>query len=152
MTTERWAPFSAFTSLEQEMHALLDRIGARPWLEGFGWKPDTDIYREDVTLVVQTELPGIEPKTDLTVEVEDSVLQITGRKPESTEISDSNRYIKERRLGSFCRSVMLPKGVDPSAVTACYRNGLLTVRVPLPEASSEDSGSRRTPVEVTLDG
>ena len=52
MAITRWAPFSAFTELEQEMHTLLDRFGGRPWLEGFGWHPDIDVFRYNDELVV----------------------------------------------------------------------------------------------------
>ena len=79
MAIAKWAPFSAFTSLEQEMHSLLDRLGARPWLEGFGWKPDTDIYRRGGILVVEAELPGLDPSRDLTVDVDDGVVFIAYR-------------------------------------------------------------------------
>jgi HSP20 family protein len=145
-----WAPFSAFTSLEQEMHSLLDRIGARPWLEGFGWKPDTDIYRDDESLVVQTELPGIDPAEDLAVDVEDNVLQITGDKTQSREVSENDRYVTERRFGSFRRNVMLPNGVDPDTVTADFDNGLLTVRVPLPDVPEGGKEPRLTRIDIDV--
>jgi HSP20 family protein len=147
MAIARWAPFSAFTSLEQEMQSLLDRIGARPWLEGFGWKPDADIYREEGTLVVQAELPGLDPEADLDITVESNVLQIKGEKSESHEVDETNRYVTERRFGSFRRSVMLPEGVDPETVTADYDNGVLTVRVTLPETPSEEE-PRKIHVDV----
>ncbi len=147
MAIMKWAPFSAFTELEQQMHSLLDRIGARPGLEGFGWKPDTDIYREKEDLVVQVELPGLGPDDDLDITVESNVLQIKGEKSESKEIKEGDRYVKERRYGSFQRSLMLPDGVDPATVRAGYDNGVLTIRVPLPEASTEE-GSKKIHVHV----
>jgi HSP20 family protein len=149
MAIAKWAPFSAFTSLEQEMHSLLDRLGARPWLEGFGWKPDTDIYRRGGTLVVEAELPGLDPSRDLKVDVDDGVLQIKGMKPESDGVRETDRYVTERRFGPFQRSVMLPSGVDPEAITAVYRNGVVTVRVPLPEAGTEEE-DRRTRIDVAV--
>jgi len=147
MTIARWPPFSAFTSLEQEMQTLLDRIGARPWLEGFGWKPDADIYREEGTLVVQAELPGLDPDTDLDITVESNVLQIKGEKTESHGVDEADRYVAERRFGLFRRSVMLPEGVDPESVTANYDNGVLTVRVLLPETPSDEE-PRKVHVDV----
>jgi len=149
MAIAKWAPFSAFTSLEQEMQTLLDRIGARPWLEGFGWKPDADIYREEGILVVQAELPGIEPDADLDITIESNVLQIKGEKTESHEIKEADRYVSERRFGSFRRSVMLPEGVDPAAVSAEYDNGVLTVRVTLPETPAEGE-PHKTRVDVAV--
>ena len=150
MAIKKWAPFSAFTELEQEMHSLLDRVGARPWLEGFGWKPETDIYRDNGTLVVQAELPGLDPAEDLEIDVEENVLQIKGTKSESKEVSETDQYVTERRYGSFRRSVMLPNGVDPAAVSAVYDNGILTVRVPLPEDSTEEE-TRKVHVDVAVE-
>jgi HSP20 family protein len=148
MAIMKWAPFSAFTELEQQMHSLLDRMGARPWSEGFGWKPDTDIYREDEDLVVQAELPGLDPNEDLEITIENNVMQIKGEKSESKELEENDRYVEERRYGSFQRKVMLPEGVDPGTVQANYVNGVLTVRIPLPEMSIEE-GTKKIHVEVT---
>jgi len=79
----KWEPFGAFTELEQEMQALLDHIGGRPWLGGFGWRPDTDIYRNDTTLVVEVDLPDIDPSVDLHLQIVDTVLRIEGEKCKS---------------------------------------------------------------------
>jgi HSP20 family protein len=140
------APFRAFTELEQEMHTLLDRIGARPWMEGFGWKPDSDIYRDGRALVVEVELPGVDPSADLEVHVEGNVLEVTGARFQSSGVDEADRYVTERRFGRFARRVMLPGPVDPAAVTADYANGLLTVRVPLPELPSDDPGIQSIPI------
>ncbi len=120
------------------MHSLLNRVGARPWSEGFGWKPDTDIYRDDGALVIQAELPGLDPAQDLEISVENNVLQIKGEKTESKNVGDSDRYVTECRYGGFQRSVMLPEGVDPEGVVATYDNGMLTVRAPVPETPADE--------------
>jgi HSP20 family protein len=150
MSDEKWAPFQAFTSLEQEMHLLLDRVGARSWVEGFGWRPDTDIYRDDSVLVVQMELPGIDPLEDLDVDVEDNVLQISGHKMQAPDVTETDRFITERRFGPFHRDVMLPGGVDPSGITAAFGNGILTIRVAWPKVPPEQAPSKRVHVSVAV--
>ena len=153
MTVERWAPFSAFTSLEQEMHALLDRVGARPWIEGFGWKPDTDISRVGQSLVVEVELPGIDPTEDLRVDVEDNVLLISGERPQPTAIPEKGRLVTERRFGSFRREIMLPCDADSGTITAVYGNGVLIVEVGLPlGVVGDDARRNREQVEVAVTG
>lgn len=132
MAIMRWAPFSAFASLEREMQDMLDRFGSRPLLEGFEWKPSTDIYREGDKLVVRAEIPGIDPEEELTVELKDGVLHISGEKKVEKEISEDNRYLKECRYGSFRRQVVLPEGVDPESIHANFDNGILMVTVPVP--------------------
>lgn len=151
MTTKTWASFGAFTSLEQELHALLDRIGARPWLEGFGWRPDTDIYRQGGDLVVEVELPCVDPAGDLSVEVEGTVLRISGSKRRTEGVDERDRFVTERRFGQFERTVMLPDGVDPGAVRAEHRAGLLTVRVPLPPPGPA-GGTKVAPIPVRVPG
>lgn len=146
----KWAPFGAFTELEQEMQTLLDHFGGRPWLEGFGWRPDTDIYRDDTTLVVEVDLPGIDPSIDLHLNVVDNVLRIEGEKCESGEIDDTDRYLRERRCGCFSRNVMLPDGVDAAEVLAHYENGTLTVRIPIPEASPAGHHPYEIPIEASV--
>lgn len=132
MAIMRWAPFSAFASLEREMQDMLDRFGSRPLLEGFEWKPSTDIYREGDKLIVRAEIPGIDPEEELTVELKDGVLHISGEKKVEKEISEDNRYLKECRYGSFRRQVVLPEGVDPESIHADFDNGILMVTVPVP--------------------
>lgn len=150
MAITKWAPFGAFTELEQEMQTLLDHFGGRPWLEGFGWRPDTDIYRDDTNLVVEVDLPGIDPSGDVHLHVVENVLRIEGEKCESSAIDDANRYLRERRCGRFSRSVMLPDGVDTAAVTAHYENGTLTVRIPIPETAPDGDHPYEIPVDAAV--
>lgn len=144
----KWTGFGAFTELEQEMHTLLDHFGGRPWLEGFGWRPDMDIHRDGSTLVVDVDLPGIDPLRDLEIVVARSVLRIAGEKRGPRHVEDSDRLVQERRCGHFHRSVILPDGVDPDLIDANYDNGTLTVRVPVPDTSDTTDRSLRIPVRT----
>ena len=92
MAISRWAPSSAFTSLEREMQDMRSRFHTRPFIEGFEWKPSTDVYEEEGKLLVRTEIPGIDPSEELTIEVEENVLHIKGEKTMEKEISEDNRY------------------------------------------------------------
>ncbi len=145
MAITRWEPFGVFTTLERDMQDLIDRLGVRPVTTG--WRPATDVYRENGTLMVRTELPGIDPDTELEIDVENNVLHITGEKKTDREVKDENRYLRERRFGTFRRDVLLPEGVDAEAITATYDQGILTVSVPLP-VESEVSTDKVT-VKVT---
>lgn len=136
MSLVRWAPFSAFTSVERQMKAMLDQLPGRGWLEGFDWKPDTDVFREDDTLVIRAELPGIEAD-DIEVDVEGSVLHVKGEKKVEHEIEEDDRFLRECRYGAFRRDVMLPDGVDPKLVEATFENGVLMIRVPIPMEPEE---------------
>lgn len=149
MADQNWIPFRAFTLLEQEMHELVERIGGRSWIDGFGWKPDTDIYRDGDSFVVQAELPGIDPHRDLEVDVVENILQISGHIAQAHDVTETDRFITERRYGPFHREVMLPCGIDPAAVEANFCNGILTVRATLSPETTAEQAPYRIQVKVT---
>lgn len=151
MVMTKWAPFGAFTELEQEMHTLLDHFGGRPWLEGFGWRPDTDVYRNGSTLVVEVDLPGIDPSRDLKIHVVNNVLRIEGEKCEAANVKEADRFVHERRCGCFHRSVMLPDAVNAESVSAFYDNGTLTVRIPVPDVEAADEHQHQVPIQIPRD-
>ena len=59
------------------------------------------------------------------------MLTITGEKKVASDVKDDQFHHLERRYGTFTRSFSLPQTVDPNRVSADYRNGVLTVRLPL---------------------
>jgi HSP20 family protein len=74
------------------------------------------------------ELPGLSDK-DVTVEVAEGLLSISGEKTESKDHDEGGCLMSERRYGAFSRQVALPKGADPSAISAAFKDGLLTVTI-----------------------
>lgn len=148
MAIMRWTPFSAFLSIEKEMQDVFDRLTMRPrWDEGFEWKPATDVFKEGGDLVVRAEIPGIEAE-DLNVVVEDGMLQISGEKTIEKEIEEADRYMKQCRYGSFRRDLMLPEGVTVEDIEATFDNGVLTVRVPLPDVMVEEPQAVKVEVKT----
>jgi HSP20 family protein len=147
MAIVRWAPFSAFTSLQREMQEMLDRFATRPVFEGFDFRPLTDVVREGDELVITAELPGIDP-AELDIELEGNVLHIKGEKKVEREVDEHDRYLRECRYGSFRRDVMLPEGVDAQAIKAEYDKGVLTVRMPLPSEIVEEERKLAIPISV----
>jgi HSP20 family protein len=119
----------------------LRRFGDLPdlWAELF----DTDTMmrveevREDDTLVVRAELPGIDPDRDVEIQMRDDVLVIRAERREETRSEDAQGYRSEFRYGSFTRSVPLPAGASEPDVTATYRDGILEVRVPVNEVEAK---------------
>lgn len=84
-------------------------------------------------LVVRAELAGIDPDKDVEITVEGPMLRITAERREQ-EQSEGRDYVrKEFRYGSFTRTFPLPEGVTETDVKATYKDGILEVRVPLPQ-------------------
>ena len=104
---------------------------------GFGaantWMPPVDIYQNgDQELVLKAELPDMS-REDIDITVENFVLTVKGDKKLATDVKDEQYHHIERRYGSFSRSFSLPQTIDASRVAAEYKNGVLTVRLPLRE-------------------
>ena len=108
------------------------------------WVPPVDIFQTgDHELVLKAELPDM-TREDIDITVENFVLTIKGEKKLSSELKEEQFHHVERRYGAFSRSFSLPRTVDGSKVSAEYRNGVLTVRLPL----REEAKPRQIKVEV----
>lgn len=92
-----------------------------------------ETYTEDGKYVVRADLPGVDPDKDIDVKVDGDVLTIHGERREE----EHDQGHSEVRYGSFTRSLRLPRGADPSDVTARYDAGVLTVSVPMVEPPAE---------------
>jgi len=90
------------------------------------WFPPLNIHEADGKLVVEAEIPGVDPK-EIEITVEGNVLTLSGEKKEESQQKEKNYHYTERRFGSFQRSVELPVEVDPDNVTAEYTGGILKV-------------------------
>jgi HSP20 family protein len=97
------------------------------------WMPPVDIFQtSDHELVLKAELPDME-RDNIDINIENFVLTIKGEKTASNEVKDVQYHHIERRYGAFSRSFSLPTTVDPNRVSAEYKNGVLTVKIPLRE-------------------
>lgn len=96
-------------------------------------------YRDGNTLVVKAEMPGIDPEKNVDISVSDGVLHIQAEREEKSEQKLKDGYRSEFRYGSFTRDIPLPVGCKEEDVTATYRDGVLEVRVPVPEKSTTSS-------------
>jgi len=88
---------------------------------------------EEVTLVM--DVPGFKSE-DLEIELSDGILRIRGerRYPYASEHGGRSIHRLERGYGRFERTLQVPKDVDPNALTAAIEDGVLTLRIPVPEA------------------
>ncbi len=91
-----------------------------------------DEFREDGTLVIRADLPGIDPDKDVAVTVSDGVLHIDAERRTEEEREEKGYVRHEVHYGSLSRSLPLPAGVTEADITAAYRDGVLEVRVQAP--------------------
>jgi HSP20 family protein len=97
------------------------------------WEPPVDIYQSgDHELVLTAELPDMS-RENIDITVENFVLTVKGEKKFAGDVKEEQFHHIERHYGTFTRSFSLPQTVDAGKVSADYKNGVLTVRLPLRE-------------------
>jgi HSP20 family protein len=101
-------------------------------------------YREGGSMVVKAEVPGINPEKDVDITLAGDQLRILVRHEEKSEHKDKGGYRSEFRYGTFSRTVNLPAAVNEQDITASYTDGILEVRVPVPEQAGNPA--RKIPV------
>jgi HSP20 family protein len=89
-------------------------------------------FREDGTLVVRADLPGIDPDSDVELTVSEGMLHIDAERRAEEKREDQGYLRRELRYGSLSRTLPLPEGVTESDITATYKAGILEIRVPEP--------------------
>jgi HSP20 family protein len=92
------------------------------------WAPPVDVAEEKDKIFVRVEVPGMN-QNDLKVSFEDGLLTVSGERQFERK-DDRNYHRIERTYGSFSRSFSLPRTVDPSAIAANYRDGILEIEIP----------------------
>jgi HSP20 family protein len=101
------------------------------------WTPAVDMYQAgNKDIVLKAELPGLR-RGDIDVTVDHTTLTIRGERRREEGVADEAYHRVERQYGPFTRSFTLPTEVDSSAVRAEYRDGVLTVRVPVREVERD---------------
>jgi len=90
-------------------------------------------YREDGTLVIRADLPGIDPDADVELTVSDGMLHIEAERREEEKKEGKGYVRRELRYGSLSRSLPLPEGVTEADIAATYKDGVLEIRVPEPK-------------------
>jgi HSP20 family protein len=90
-------------------------------------------FRDNGTLVVRADLPGIDPDKDVELTVSDGMLHIHAERREEDKKEDTGYLRRELRYGSLSRTLPLPEGVTESDITAAYKAGMLEIRVPEPK-------------------
>ena len=98
------------------------------------WTPAMDLIRNEDSLVLEVDLPGI-TLDEVKIEVEDGMLIVCGEHEDRLDDEKDKFVRRERRFGSFYRSMPLPSGVEAEQIKATCKDGLLEVTVPLPAPS-----------------
>jgi HSP20 family protein len=116
----------------REVDRLFDTFFGADREQGRRWVPPVDLVEADDHFVLKADLPGLS-ESDVSIEVQDGTLAISGERSSEHEGRERGWYRIERSFGSFRRSLTLPDGVDPDGISASFDRGVLEVRIPKPE-------------------
>jgi HSP20 family protein len=147
MTIVRWDPFRELSTMQDRVNRVFgdyyrgvdDDVMRRGTLV-----PPVDIFDNgNHELAITAELPGMK-KEDIEITVDSNTLTMRGEKKAPATISDDQCHRVERVYGTFSRSFSLPPTVDGTKVTADYKEGVLTITLPM----REEAKPRQIPVQV----
>ncbi len=138
MVLQRWDPVFDFGRMHRNMDRFWRGFPRSPAYingrDGSKWSIPLDAYEEGDNLVVRASLPGVNPE-DIDVTVEDRSLTISGSTKVDEKREEDGYLLRERRTGSFYRTVRLPETVDANKGEPHYENGILTITLPKVEAN-----------------
>jgi HSP20 family protein len=135
MAIDRWDPFREAVSLSDAMNALLResfiRPSGSPGHAGSATLP-LDVSENENEFVIRASLPGVKPE-DVQITVHGDTLTIQGETKGVEEKKGEQWHLRERRFGSFHRSLSLATPVNSDKAQAQFEHGVLTLTLPKSE-------------------
>lgn len=134
MANDPWEMMRELASMQNRMNRIWGNVydrGQEDVTSRGAWTPPVDIFENDAKeIVLKAELPGLR-REDIDLTIENSTLTIKGQRRPDQGVREGQYHRVERTHGSFSRSFTLPNTVDGSAVRAEYRDGVLTITLPV---------------------
>ena len=132
-TLAKWNPLNELSEVQNRLSSLFGRSTLRNIGDGgigfADWSPLVDVSENERDFVIKAELPDVK-KEDVKVLIENGILRISGERQMEKEEKGKKYHRIERAYGSFERSFTLPENSKPEAMTAEYKDGMLTLTVP----------------------
>lgn len=128
-------PFREMRTARRSMDRFFDNfVISQPavWEQPLRWNVALDVTEDENEFMVKASLPGINPE-ELEVTFNDDRLTIKGEIKSDEEKEGANYRLRERRYGSFARSLSLPRGIKADEIQASYDAGILSLRLPKAE-------------------
>lgn len=148
MTTMiRWNPVREISRMQRDLDRMFDSVYGNGGSQFSSWGLPLDVAETEDGFVVTASVPGINID-DVDITFADNVLTIRGEYKTEEEKEDTKYHIRERRVGSFARSINLPVMVNADAIDANYVDGVLTLHVP----KAEEVKPRRIQIKASHNG
>lgn len=139
-TITKFSKLSPFESLRRDMDRFIDDMTFSSFFPDNGdtnmevWAPVADMTENDKEFVISVDLPGV-PKKDVTVNFENNRLTISGERKKDMKEDKEGLIRREKYYGNFYRSFLIPKYIKSDMISAAYKDGILTIRLPKTEES-----------------
>ena len=128
MLITRFDPFRELRELENR---FLDSYAKSSTQENSisTFSPNVNTREGEFAYHLDVDLPGVK-KEDITVDVKEGRLSISGERNFKEEVKEEDYYKVETSFGKFTRSFDLPENVDVENIEASSENGVLEVIIP----------------------
>ena len=97
----------------------------------------TDIRETENAYILESDLPGFS-REDIHAEINNGYLTIRAEHKSENEDKNESYLRRERSYGSFSRTFDLD-GIDAEAITASFKNGVLTLELPKMQQKVEEA-------------
>ena len=130
----RWDPVREMMGLRRAMDRLFDdaMVSSPGWDNVSRMELALDVSESDEAYTVRASIPGVNPD-DIDITYNANTLTIKGEVKEEKEVQEARYHLRERRFGSFSRSINLPSTIDASGIQANYEKGVLFLNLPKAE-------------------
>ena len=148
-----WDPYREMMVLRNSMDRVADRelaLAPNSW-KSFKWSVALDVVESEDEYLVKASLPGINPE-NLEITFEDNRLTIKGEVKAEEEVDEPRFHLRERRYGSFSRSIKLPSGIKSEKIEANYDKGVLKLHLPKVEEVKPKKITIKTSTPEVIDG
>ena len=113
--------------IETQFPNVVQQVGVKPY-QGTAY-PKVNVYEYDDKIGLRAEIPGLKKK-QLNIEVEDSVLTISGDKHNVWDDAKAKILRRELKQSSFKRSFELGELLDGDNISASFTDGILSISIP----------------------
>jgi HSP20 family protein len=137
------SPFTLMRRLTEDMDRMFGGFGGGQQQEIGAFAPPVEVREENGNLIVTAELPGLN-KEDVKIEVNNDSLVIEGERKREWDENRGGVHRSERFYGTFYRQIALPEGASVEQAKAEFNNGVLEIRVPVPQQAQK---TRQIPIE-----
>jgi HSP20 family protein len=127
-----WDPFREMMSVRRAMDRLIDGSLGEEQQGEWTLSVPMDVSEDEDAYLLKASLPGVDPN-DIDITYRDGILTIKGEVREDQEVEREQYRVRERRYGSFSRSIQLPSAVRADDIEASHQNGVLRLHVPKTE-------------------